>query len=56
MAPEHIIGGKTAPAADLYALGALLYMCRTGNKPLGQGTLLDTSPFISLDQHQTQGQ
>ena len=37
MAPEQITGGETGPAADVFALGAVLTFAATGQGPFGEG-------------------
>ncbi|MEC7987543.1 MAG: serine/threonine-protein kinase [Myxococcota bacterium] len=41
MAPEHILGEEVDHRADLYSLGALLYMGLTGSKPFEAKTITE---------------
>ncbi|MFG3318493.1 protein kinase [Streptomyces sp. NPDC048171] len=37
MAPEYVVGGEAGPAADVFALGAVLAYAATGRAPFGTG-------------------
>jgi WD40 repeat protein/predicted Ser/Thr protein kinase len=50
MAPEQAEGKATGPAADVHALGALLYQMLTGRPPFVAETALDTLLRVRLDE------
>ncbi|MDT0269110.1 serine/threonine-protein kinase [Streptomyces sp. DSM 44915] len=46
LAPERIRGGADSPAADLWSLGVLLYVCVEGHHPLRRPTALATAAAV----------
>lgn len=50
MSPEQIAGAKSAPAQDIYSLGAVIYKCLAGRtpEPGRVQTLLSTSPLAAM--------
>jgi len=43
IAPELIRGEPTGPAADVYALGCMIYECLAGTPPYGDRPLFETA-------------
>ena len=51
IAPEQVSGAKrVGPAADIYALGAILYECLTGRPPFRNDTPLNTLLQVTRDE------
>src|SRR5262249_9558439 len=50
MAPEQVEGRAVGPAADIHALGALLYQMLTGRPPFVGATSLDTLRRVRLEE------
>jgi len=46
MAPEQLRGGAVTPAADVFALGAVLYECVTGHRPFSGNSSVETIAAI----------
>jgi len=42
VAPERLVGGRASPAADVYALGLLLYQALSGGLPWDAATVTET--------------
>ncbi len=42
MAPEQAEGREIGPAADIYALGSILYACLTGRPPFSAASMIET--------------